>query len=287
VLVAIAGTAGWLLGGLLQEDGRAPASATERVARTGALRVLVDSSWTPAAPGRELAAAGLTELSAFAPVPGLPSRTWIAGAPVDGPTLVPASVRARVGTLPAPEKATLGGHPAWRYPAMELRSGGMLELTTLPTTAGMLLVGCEASKTSWTTVVGCSGSVRAVGGASVLPPASDLAFRERVKPVVTKLNARRTGAGRALRRAGRARGQQAAAKRLAAAHAAAAAALAPLAPASGPAHRAVAQLTVSARAYRALAAAAGQRAPRRYRRARTATRRADRALRAALAAATR
>jgi hypothetical protein len=162
-----------------------------------------------------------------------------------------------------------------------------MELTALPTAAGVLLVGCEADKTSWSTVAGCAGAVHAVGGAATLPPSADLAFRQHVKPVVGKLNAKRKGAGRALRRARHARGQRAAAQRLAAAHAAAAKALEPFVPATGPARAAVGRLSASAAAYTDLARAAGRRDRRRYARARRATRRADAGLRTALAAATK
>jgi hypothetical protein len=286
--LVIAGALGWLLGGILHGDNTAPAGISDRLTPIGSLRVIVDGSWAPTPAGKELAATGgLSDLTAFSPLPGLPGRSWVAHAPLDGPTLVPAALGARVTKLPAPAKVKLAGQAAWRYPAMKLRSGGLLEVTALPTTAGVLLVGCEASPTSWSTVVGCGKGIRAVGGAPVLAPSSSLAFRERLKPVVAKLNARRTGAGHALRRARHARGQQAAARRLAGAHRAAADALSPLAPAQGAERTAVRQLAASFGAYTALAKAAGRRDRRRYGRARAATRRADKALRAALAAAGR
>jgi hypothetical protein len=285
--VIVAGALGWLLGGALHGDRAAPPAASDRLATVGSLRLLVDGDWVPAPAGKELAATRLSDLSAFAPVPGLPGRTWIARAAADGPALVPQALRARVASVPTPEKVTLAGRPAWRYPAMELRSGGLLEVTALPTMAGVLLVGCEAGKTAWSTVVGCGRAVRAVGGAAALAPGADLAFRQHLAAVVTKLNAARAGAGRALKRARHARGQRAAATRLAAAHATAAARLSPLAPATGPARKAVVRLTASAQAYRALAQAAASGSRRRYGKARKATRRADHALTAALAGAGR
>jgi hypothetical protein len=284
--LVVAGALGWLLGGILHGDHTSPAGISDRLTPVGPMRVLVDGSWAPTPAGKELAATtGLADLSAFSPLPGLPGQTWVAHAPLDGPTLLPAALRARVTKLPAPAKVKLAGQAAWHYPAMTLRSGGLLEVTTLPTTAGVLLVGCEASATSWSTVVGCGKGIRGVGGAAVLAPSSTLAFRERLKPVVAKLNARRASAGRALRRARHAHSQQAAARRLAVTHRAAAGALSPLAPAQGAARTAVRRLAASAGAYGALATAAGRRDRRRYGRARAAARRADKALRAALAVA--
>ena len=116
-------------------------------------------------------------------------------------------------------------------------------------------------------MVGCASGIHAVGGPGSLPPSATLAFREHFEPVVAKLNARRAAAGRALRRAGHARGQRAAAQRIAAAHRSAAAALAPLAPGRGAERAAVQRLNATAGAYHALARAAGRRDRRGYGRA--------------------
>jgi hypothetical protein len=287
-LMMLAGALGWILGGILHESGTTPRAIADRVVEAGGTRVLVDGGWTPVSAGKALAATpGLTGVAAFAPIAGLSGRAWIARAPLDGPSLLPAGLRARVTRLPAPAKVRLAGHPAWLYEAAPLRSGDLLEVTALPTATGVLLVGCEASRTAWSTVAKCAGDVHGVGVGATLPPSSTLAFRERFKPVIAKLDAGRVAAAGALRRAGHARGQRLAARQLAAAHAAAAATLSPLAPATGPQRQAVKQLKSSAAAYGALARAAGQRNRRAYGRARAAALRSDKALTAALAGAAR
>jgi hypothetical protein len=287
-LMTFAGALGWVLGGILHSKHAGATTLSDRVVSAGDARVLVDGNWAPAPAGKELAAtAGLTDLTSFAPLPGLPGQTWVARAALDGPTLLPAGLRARVSTLPAPVKTKLAGRPAWRYPAMKLRSGGLLEVTAAPTLEGVLLAGCEAGPASWSTVVGCGNGIHGVTGPAPLVPSAGLAFHARLKPVVARLDAARAAAGGALRRAGRASGQQAAAQKLADAHRSAARALSPLAPAKGAERAAVQRLGAAAFAYRTLAKAAGRRDRRAYGRARAAVGRTNRALRQALATAAR
>jgi hypothetical protein len=287
VATLVAGLGGWALGGAINGPPAPVDVPGDHLAAAGPLRLAVDGAWTPAKPTPELTGMRLADLSAYAPVAGLPGRTWIALTAIDGPTLVPAALRARLGqALPAPVKTKLAGHDAWAYRSLAVRGGNLLELTALPTSAGVLIVGCEAAKSWWSTVASCARAVRAVGGGTPLEPSADLAFRQALGTTMGKLNAARAGAGRALRRAGRARGQQAAARRLADAHRAAAKALAGLAPASGPSRRLVQSLSVSASVYHALARAAASKSRARYRPVRAKARKADAALRAALARAT-
>jgi hypothetical protein len=281
--IAVAAALGWLLGGQLHGVATTPQPNADRLAAVGPIRLAVDGAWEPVAAAPALAAMRVRNLAVYAPVAGLPGRVWVARADADAQTLVPAAVRSRIaGPLSAHAKSRLAGAPAWTYAGLPLRDGGMLELTVLPTGAGVLLVGCEAAKAWWSTVAGCARSVRAVAGATLSPPAQNIAFRRRLPGVMTKLNAVRAGAARALHKARRPHGQAAAATRLAKAHTGAAKHLRPLAPAGGAAQRVVARLGASAAAYRALAAAANRHDRRRYKTARKRATRADRALRAAL-----
>lgn len=280
--IAVAGLAGWFIGGALSRTPAAPQAPAERTAVVGPLRLRLDGAWSPIAASGALKAMRVQDLSAFAPAAGVPGRVWIARARADGPSLVPGSVRARFAAPPAkPARAVLGGQAAWTYPAAALRGGGRLELTVQPTAAGVLLVGCEAEPSWWSTVAGCARSVRDVGGAATFAPAADIPFRQALADVVVALNAARGGAGKALGRARTAGGQRLAALRLAAAHRAAAAKLQPLA-AGGPGRRLVARLGATAGAYQRLAGAAGHGSRPRYRAARADVGRAEAKLRTAL-----
>jgi hypothetical protein len=282
--IAIAAALGWMLGGRLTAEPPVATAPNDQLASLGPLRFDVDGSWAPvAATGRT----GVRDVAVFAPVAGLPGRTWIARAPADDQTLVPAGIQARLARpLGTPQRAPVAGHAAWSYGTLPLRSGGSLELTVLPTTGGVVLVGCEAATSWWSTVAGCSRSVRAIGGATALKPAANLPFRAHVGKVVRVLNRKRLWAERALLRARTPGGQRAAALRLARAHRAAAAALAPLVPKRGRAADVVRRLGTSAAAYHALGYAAGRHWRARYAAARKRAHRADAALRQALRRAT-
>jgi hypothetical protein len=282
--IAVAGAAGWLGGGLLQSRS-APAPVTvDRLAAVGPLQLAVDSGLEPVSATAELAGTGLRDLTVFAPVAGLPGRIWIGRGEADDATLVPAAVRARlVGDLPPHADVSLAGRPAWSYGSLSLRDGGLLELTVQPTSAGVLIVGCQAELAVWSTVSGCVRRVQIVSGAATAAPAADLVFQQRLGPVLDRLNARRAAGAKALARARTAAGQRRSALTLARAHTQAARALAPSAGQPGAPKAVVARLRNIAAAYGALAGAA-QRASRvRYARARARAARAEKALQVALA----
>jgi hypothetical protein len=283
VATALAAGAGWLFGSVLRGDHNGTPSPVAQRAAVGPVRLQLDGDWVPSAAGRDVAGAGLDDLRAFAPARGLPARVWIARAPASNPALVPAALTTRLaGRLGVPRRTTLAGAPAWSYAAVRLARGGSLELTVQPTSAGVLLVGCQASETWWNTVAGCADGVLVADGARPLAPAADLAYRLHAHATLTRLDARRAHGGRALRRARSGRGQARIARRLAAAHAAAAASLRPLAPHHGAPQRVIAALRRSRAAYAAVARAAHRGSRRRYATARRRAARSDAALRRAL-----
>jgi hypothetical protein len=285
--VILAALIGWLFGGHLAKEPPAAQAPSDRIAAVGPIRLDVDGDWMPTRATGELAQMDVQDLAVFAPAAGLPGRTWVALAKADGPTLVPASIRSRLAApLGKPQRASMAGHAAWSYGTLALRSGGQLELAVLPTAAGMMLVGCEAEKTWWSTVAGCTPSVRAVGGAATVTPGADIAFRARLRAVVPDLNHARARAGKRLNRARTPGAQRVAALKLAAAHRTAASALQPVAPSSGPARKVLGRLGATATAYRALAVAAGKHSRARYGKARKRVRQAEAALRTALSRAT-
>jgi hypothetical protein len=285
VAIVIAVVLGWHFGGGLRASPPPVAAGPSTIRVTaGPVRLQLNASWTGVAPAPGLAGSGLPDLRAFTVAAGLPTHAWLALAPVDAASLVPARVRARIAghALPVPTEVTLAGRPAWSYDAIPLVGGDLLRLTVQPTTAGTLILGCQATRAWWRVVAGCARDVRTIAGPQTLAPTADLAYRLRARAPLARLRAKRHAAGHALRRARTLRGQVRAARRLAAAHTAAAAAIAPLAPAHGPAHRVELALRRSAHAFAALAHHARDRRPRGYRRAQRQVRRDDARLETAL-----
>lgn len=281
--VILAALLGWMFGGQLAKEPPVAKAPSDRIAAVGPLRLDVAGDWLPTKATGAIAQMDVQDIAVFAPAAGLPGRTWVARARADGPTLVPASVRARLAApLGKPQRASMAGHAAWSYGVVGLREGGRLELAVLPTAAGVMLVGCEAELTWWSTVSGCTRAIRAVGGATAITPASDLPFRARVRAVVPALNHARTRGAKGLARARTPGRQRAAALKLATAHRAAASRLAPVTPAAGPGRQVLGRLRATAAAYTALARAAGKHSRVRYGKARMGVRRTEAALRIAL-----
>ncbi|MEA2281203.1 MAG: hypothetical protein QOK21_1810 [Solirubrobacteraceae bacterium] len=273
---------GWLAGGHRAEPSIAPstAAAAPHHLRVGPLDVAVPAQWrlriSPPGSAAE-AALGV----AYAPSRDQASWNWLAGAPVDDPSLVPASVRKVLARPPrAPVPTHLAGRPAWAYRDLTLRDGGHLALVVSPVASGVLLSGCEVRR--GVPPAGCGNGVLSIAGARAVPPTPDLALRLRGGPPLRALQrARAAGAGE-LRSATTGESQAAASTRLASAHRAAAATLAPFAPRTGPGAVLLGSLRASAAAYERLATAARAERPAAYRKARRQAGAADRRLRRAL-----
>jgi hypothetical protein len=284
VILAAVLAAGWATRTHAPPAAPAPPRAS---AELGALRLDVAPYWT-AEPIASSGVRGLDErvTAAFAPVAGLRAHAVITLAPIEDATLVPHQLRALLAQpLPAPERTTLLGAAAWRYPAQPLSDDRLLEVTVAPTSAGVLAVACIGRDSSWMAASGCAEGVRwiALGGARRIAPAPDLALRRSAPAVLARLGQRRRGLRARLRAAPSRRARARVATRISAAYGRAASALAPVAPASGPAHELVAALGATRGAYRALALARAAGAPRRTLRARSAIVRGDARIDAALA----
>jgi hypothetical protein len=290
VLLAIAagGLGGWLAGERFNERRATASSAAGQTIAVGTAELRLADSWSPVGRTRDLAGSGLQSLRAFAPFTGLPGRSWLGVGPLDGPSLVPAAVRAQLRSpLPAPAATRLAGQPAWSYGNLELRNGRRLALTVVPTATNVLVLGCESERASWNMVAGCASDVQALGGVGFVAPQATLALHRRLGTIVRHLNVQRAVAARALGAAKRALGQRRAAGRLASIHRVAAAKLAALVPATPAGRAPVKALDRAASAYTALGAAVGTHLRPVYRRARIRVRRAERALQTALRTAAR
>jgi hypothetical protein len=272
--LAVLAFAGWELGAQLQPaPPPPPAPPRPQSVTAGPLRASVPREWRreTAPAGSAAAAVGATS---FTSTDLSAARAWLAWAPLESPTLLPAALSTKVdGALPAARAGKLAGRPAWRYADVPLVGGGSMTVTAAPTQTGVLLVGCETPKARVTP--DCSGDVATVTGADAVAPAADLALRRSASTVLARLaKARATGARR-LGRATRARGVARAARGLSRAHGRAAAAITPVGAKWKRLDRA---LRASSAAYGKLASTARARARGRYGTARKRVRAADRTL---------
>jgi hypothetical protein len=175
------------------------------------------------------------------------------------------------------EPVRLGTLQAWRSAAP-----GAVRYAA-PTTAGTLIVTCQASTTADAGLLPLcerSASTLTLGGASPLPLAGVVEEEDRLRAAIAALRASRDAGRRRLARAVRPSGQRAVARALARSHRRAAGALAELSGAE-PIEAAVRE---AATAYSALAKAAASGASARWQRARERVRRRDATLAEALAA---
>jgi hypothetical protein len=239
-----------------------PLAAT-RAVRAGAATLTVPTGWRIVA--LPAGGAGGTSTS-LTPASGSPDRVIVTVGEAVDRSLVPPQLRRLVLDLGrGPQPVNLAGHRAWRYATLPARnSNDPIDVTVLPTTAGVLGIACASSGWSWSAPSGCSSSIEsvAVDSAEILVPQPDLAFRLRLPAVLDALNQARVRDRAALRRATTAKGQAQLAQALAREHLAAADSLRPAASAAGT--PLVDRLTDTARAYDELARAAAGGSAARY-----------------------
>jgi len=284
--IAVAALAGWAVSDKVAPERPTAAAPDLRVAEVGGFRLTVDGGWRPIAPPPEASAAGLSDAQAFLPVAGAPATAWIAQARTDDPSLVPAALRELVqGELPPRAKVRVAGRQAWAYRGLETGPGRLTNLTVAPAAGGVLVIGCSSPESWWAASSGCAAGIHSIAGATAVAPSSELAARDRLPEVVSKLNAERRDGRRALRAARRPQVQARAAQSLAAAHRSAVRRLSGVVAGGTVGHRVQIAFRRMVRSYDALAEAARNGWPRRYRMARADVRRAEGAARRALAAA--
>jgi hypothetical protein len=263
IALALAVVAGVALGRIVGPRGGTTPAATRDV-DVGAARLVVPGDWRTA----RLRSAGIPGLdpattAVLSPYSGAPARAIVMMAPIDDPSLLPHALRAAAaGVVPQHGTTRLAGRPAWLYSDLLSAPGDRtMDITVMPTSAGVLAVACVAPIT-WSSAGGdCASMVQAVGvrGAGTLAPSADLALRVRLQRALTTLDAVRVRARAGLGRAATPAAQASWARELASANGAAAASLRPVAGAAGkPLLR---RLSDTAHAYSrlALAATAGAR----------------------------
>lgn len=281
-LLLVAGAlalAGWWVGDATRPAPQAPPPPVREV-KIGPVGVAVSGEWSAVDGPRSLRGLDPAVARVFAPTAGLSVRAVLSAGPAVDPTLLPRALRTRLGDpVPEPVAVRVAGARAWTYRGPSPSGDGerLIEVTVLPTTAGVLSVGCLASHASWNAARGCAGGIERLdlAGARVLAPSEDLAFRQRLGAMIDGLDQRRVDLRRTLRRSRTAPRQAAAANRLSRVHRGVAATLAPLAPETGAPVKLNAALRDTARAYRRLAIGARRGSAVRYARARRGIRAAE------------
>jgi hypothetical protein len=250
---------GWGLAHALRSP-TGDAAGTSRSVTLGPASLKVPTSWTAI----NSASAGITGLDssstrAFRIEDGLGQRAFVTFAAPADRWLIPSSLQRELRPpLGAPIPGFLAGYPAWSYSGVSTaRPNVVMELTVLPTTAGVLAVACT-SRSAVAASSDCDQDVEQlfVLGAHVLRPTPETAFRLAMSPVLTRLQDDRAAVEPKLIAARDAGAQAQALQAFGEAYSAAARELDPLAPRSGPAATLVASLRGAASAYRAAGMAA-------------------------------
>jgi hypothetical protein len=259
VCMIVAALAGWGVGRALRSPSPNAAGAS-RTVTVGLARLQVPPTWTAIKPASaNIPGLDPTSTRAFRIDDGLAQHAVVTLAPPADRWLIPSSLRPALRPpLGAPIPTFLADYPAWSYSSVATaRPNVVMQLTVLPTSAGVLAVAC----TSRSVVAGpsqCDQDVAqiSVSDARVLRPTPETAFRFAMSPVLTRLQDDRAALERELNAARDAGAQAQALQAFGKAYAAAARGLDPLAPRLGRAAILVASLHNAASAYRAAGMAA-------------------------------
>jgi hypothetical protein len=254
---------------------KAPAS---RVVDAGPAHVVVPAAWEPAGPYTALAGPAPKQLAVLSASAAAPTLAVVTFGAADDRSLIPRTLRALVplALLRQPRVASLAGRPAWVYRALETPGRRLvMDVTVLPTTAGVLAIGCAWPVDFRGESRDCASSVKSVSvrGAATLTPSASVALAVELPAVIAGLDHARADGRAALSRARTPRAQAAAAHRLARQHLVVAE---ELRTAFGTAARPlIGGLEDSGHAYAALGTAASDGATARFRAARREIRNAE------------
>ncbi len=217
-----AAIAGALLGGGSKGATAAPYTNS---ASAGVIELSFPAGWQRAASS---AVPGLSLSDEIVLVPTAPAATTtlLSGtSTADGPTLLPASFVAELsGGAPSATAVRLGGVEALRYSGLTVRGGSEpLVLYAVPTTAGVVTIGCSGPSAAPATVT-CeriAGTLHLVG-ATAYPLGASAAYGATLTHALATLSSARSSAQAALAAAKTPGGQASASTKLASAYAAAA-----------------------------------------------------------------
>jgi len=232
-ILLVAALAGhWAAGG--NGEQRPRPGAPGRAPALGPLRIAPPTEWRRL-PASAAGIKGIDKLptQVFDRASGLSSRAVLTFAPLDATataSLLPKPLQdAAARPLGRPRAVRLDGRRAWLYFAVPVRrTSETMEITVLPTTAGVLAIACVAPTLAFSAAAGCASALDlTLQRARALRPTDDLGFRVRLGAIAGRLDRERVERRAALSRVRTRRAQGRAAHRLAVGHERAARSLAP------------------------------------------------------------
>jgi hypothetical protein len=264
-IVIGAATVGWRTG---HANSTRPQPRPPSTQRLGPWRLVVPRDWSLVS-ARESHVPGLDPARAltYETLPGLPAHAVVVRGRATDRSLIPLVLRRVLDGLPGPPRPIrVAGYEGWAYASQLTRAGGMtLDVAVVPTTAGILGIGCTAPSELSAGTHSCAQVIERIsfGRAVALRPRPDLAFLLRLGSVLERLRSRRAQAYRALLGARDHRGQAAGLHDVADAYGRASRELAPLAT-RGDSGRLVSALRAVGDEYQATADAAAAGDPAGY-----------------------
>jgi hypothetical protein len=138
--------------------------------------VTLPAHWLPAA-ATASAIRGLDPktTAVFSLFTGLRAHGLVMFGQPDDPTLIPGALRETLAqTPPKPRTGLLAGRAAWLYAGLPLNvRDALMDVTVVPTTAGVLTIACVASPSVWAAASRCASDVQeiALKGAESVAPA--------------------------------------------------------------------------------------------------------------------
>jgi hypothetical protein len=248
----------------------APDSASEMpasvVVEAGPARLAMPAAWQPVARDERSAGLDSKQLAVLSRSSDLSTMVFVTfGAPDEG-SLIPRALGELAHTPRSePRVTSLGGRPAWVYRGVDARRWNLvMDVTVLPTTAGMLALACASPAPSGDAGPGCAAAVKSVSvrGVAALESSPTVALAAQLPAMLAGLDEARVDGRAALTRARTREAQAVALQSLAGRHGAAADRLrTEFGTAARPL---IAGLEDSRRAYAALATAASDGSPARY-----------------------
>jgi hypothetical protein len=173
-----------------------PPPPAPHLVSVGPARVLVPGDWNAGS----LRRTGVADLTAggavaFETTPGLGEWAVMLFSRTFEPSLIPSELRRELRSpVPAPARTRLAGSPAWTYRGLATATPRLrVDVTVLPTTAGVLAVACTSRVPLVVDEAPCAADVESliVPGASPLTPTPSLALQETLPAVLDDLNRER------------------------------------------------------------------------------------------------
>ncbi len=222
LVVVAAAIVGALLGGGSKGATAAPYTNS---ASAGVIELSFPSGWQRAA-SSSIPGLALSDEIVLVPTTPAPTTTLVSGtSSANTPTLLPASFVAELsGGAPSATAVSLGGVDALRYSGLSVRgTSEPLVLYAIPTTAGVVTIGCSGPPAAAETVT-CeriAGTLHLVG-ATAYPLGASAAYAATLTRTLTTLSSARSSAQAALAAAKTPGGQATASAKLSGAYSAAA-----------------------------------------------------------------